>query len=76
VGFRPLRRLKVGESTNTGLPSPAVVPLVPFPRLQRLAPRSTVPGLSPGNAHGVWGVCKGFPTRGWVAVTGFRPSWR
>lgn len=44
---------------------PAVAPLVPFPRLQRLAPRSTVPGFSPGNAHGVltWSS-RAFPRTG------------
>jgi hypothetical protein len=59
-GFPSPSALGVDESTGTGSPGPAVAPLVPFPRLQRLAPRSTVPGLSPGNARGVWGGLQGF----------------
>ena len=58
-GFPSPPALEVDESTGTGLPCPAVAPLVSFPRLQRLAPRSTVPGLSPGNARGVQGGLQG-----------------
>ena len=35
---------EVDASTCTGLPEPTVAPLLPFQRLQRLAPRSTAPG--------------------------------
>ena len=69
-GFSSPSTPEVGESTGTGLPPPAVAPLAPVPRPQRLPPHPTVPGLSPGNVHGVWGVFKGLPSRGSATVTG------
>jgi hypothetical protein len=62
-----------GESTPTGLPTPASAPLVPFSTTSATCSSPRVPGPCPDDALGVWGAYRGFPSRGSVTVTGSRP---
>ncbi len=61
LSFRPLRRMK-----SASPPAPACLHRLwcrsrRFPRPQRLPPPPTLPGLSPGNVHGVSCGLQGFP---------------
>lgn len=73
VGFAPLRRMRSGESTSHRLATAdygaAHAVLHDFSGLLLTRP----PDCS-GNALGVSGAFKGFPSHGSSAVAGFRPS--
>jgi hypothetical protein len=56
----PLQRLRPTGPHNASLPQLTLAPLMPFPRLQRLAPCLGLVGFYPDNALGVSGHLQGF----------------